>query len=159
MGFEEAIKKTMKSGKVRKTMPDKVDIRLPRIIIQSLQWISVGYSSALYFAGKKLGKEIIAENIKGEDVKGILAGIGDFFKEYGIGTLTVKGVQEDKITVELQDCSTCYHMESIGKPICFFESGIICGILEEKLKKKVIVKETLCGGLGDEVDEFSIRLS
>ncbi len=55
------------------------------------------------------------------------------------------------------ESSTSYGMEKIGKPVCFFEAGLIAGILEAKLKKKVTVTEVLCGGLGDKVDEFLIK--
>jgi len=158
MKFEDEIKKLIKKGKIRKTIPDKVDIKLFRILVHSLQWVSVGYASALYFAGKKLGKEIISQEVKGNDVKKILQEIGKFFQKYGVGKLEIKEIKESDAVVRLKEGSTSYHMEPIGKPVCFFESGLIAGVLEGKLKKKVAVNETMCGGLGDEEDEFKIRI-
>ncbi|MFQ6020989.1 MAG: V4R domain-containing protein [Candidatus Aenigmatarchaeota archaeon] len=151
------LKKSLKKGKIRKVMPDKVDLKLYRTLIHSLQWISVGYSSALYFAGKKLGKEIISEDIKGKDIKAILKEIASLFRKYGIGKIESKEVEEKRAVVQLKESASSYNMDPIGKTICFFEAGLIAGILEEKLKKKVTVRETRCGGLGDEVDEFVIR--
>lgn len=157
MGFEEELKKVLKAGKIRKTLGDKVDIKYMRSLIHSLQWISVGYSSALYFAGKKVGKEILSKDIKGSDLKTILKEIQDFFKNFGIGNIEISEIGE-RTVLRLKECSTCFHMEEVGKTICYFEAGLISGILEGKLNKKVLVNETLCGGLGDEVDEFVVKI-
>lgn len=157
MGFEDALKKSLKKEKIRKSEPDKVDIRLTRLLVQSLEWISVGYSSALYFAGKKLGKEIVSKEIKGNDIKSLLKFITEFFHGLGIGKIEVVEQSDKRIILHLKECSTCYHMSEVGKPVCFFESGLIAGILESKLSK-ALVNETLCGGLGDEIDEFQIKV-
>jgi hypothetical protein len=158
MSFDTELKNALKKGKIRKTMADKVDIKLPRILIHSLQWVSVGYSSALYFAGKRLGKEVLAKDIKGNNIKNLLKEIGGFFSKIGIGKMEIVEAGNNKSIVHLKECSTCYHMESIGKTVCFFEAGLIAGILEGKLNKNVTVNETVCGGLGDEIDEFTIKI-
>ncbi len=158
MGFEKELEKSLKKGKIRKTLPDKVDIRLYRVLNHSLQWVSVGYASALYFAGKKLGSEILSKGVNGNDIKVLLKEVANLFKDYDIGKLEVVETSDKRNIVQLKDCATCYHMESVGKPVCFFEAGLISGILEARLKKKVVVNETLCGGLGDEIDEFNIRI-
>jgi len=158
MTFEDDLKKLLKASKIRKTMPDKVDIKLERLLIHSLQWVSVGYASALYFAGKKLGKEILSQEIQSGDLKKVLQGIADFFQKYDIGKLEVKELEDKRVILHLKECSTCYHMESVGKPVCFFEAGLISGMLEAKTNKKNVVNETLCGGLGDEEDEFVVRI-
>jgi predicted hydrocarbon binding protein len=158
MGFEKDLEVSLEKKKIRKTMPDKVDIKLYRTLVHSLQWVSVGYASALYFAGKKLGSEIISKHIKGNDIKTVMKGIVELFKTYEVGKLEITETSDKRNIAQLKDCATCYHMESIGKPVCFFEAGLIAGILEAKLKKKVVVNETLCGGLGDEIDEFNIRI-
>ena len=159
MSFEEDLKRYLKKEKIRKTLGDNVDIRYLRNLIHSLQWISVGYSSALYFAGKKLGKDIISKQIKGSDIKSVLKEIQDLFKDQGIGKLEIVELGDKKIVLQLKECSTCYHMTEIGKPICYFESGLISGIIEGAATKKNQVSETMCGGLGDEFDEFQIKMS
>ena len=158
MGFEKDLEVSLKKGKIRKTLPDKVDLKLYRTLVHSLQWVSVGYASALYFAGKKLGSEIISKNIKGGDVKTIMKEISNLFSTYEVGRLEVLETSDKRNIAQMKDCATCYHMEAVGKPVCFFEAGLIAGILEAKLKKKVVVNETLCGGLGDEIDEFNIKI-
>ena len=158
MGFKEELSRSLETRKVRKKGSDNVNLRLPRTIIHSLQWISVGYSSALYFGGKKFGKEIISKEIKGKDVKSILKEIGSFFNSQGVGKFQVKEISEKTATVRIIESYNSFAVGKIGKPICFFEAGIIAGILEGKLKKNITVNEVLCGGLGDEVDEFLIKL-
>ena len=64
MAYVDSIKNTVSSKKEK-----KISSKFPRLLIHSLQWVSVGYSSALYFAGKKLGHEIISKDIKGKDFK------------------------------------------------------------------------------------------
>jgi len=47
-----------KAKTLRERGGDLIDIRIPRIIDFSLQWTSVGYQSALRFAGMKFGKRL-----------------------------------------------------------------------------------------------------
>jgi hypothetical protein len=59
--LEKDLKNVLEGKEVkqkRKDLGDKVDIRLSRMIVYSLQWASVGYQSALRFAGMKLGKRL-----------------------------------------------------------------------------------------------------
>lgn len=152
MGYVDSIKKTAKEkGK------GKVSSKFPRLLIHSLQWVSVGYSSALYFAGKKLGHEVMAENVSGKDFKTVFKGLTKVFKELGIGKLSIKESEEKSASVTLKGSATASGMKPVGKPVCFFEAGLIAGILEARLKKKVVVNEVLCGGLGDNVEEFLIK--
>jgi predicted hydrocarbon binding protein len=157
LGFKEALDKTAKEKKIRKKMSDNVSLKYSRLLTTSLQWVSVGYSSALYFAGKKLGKEVLAKEVDGKDLKSSLNGIIKLFKEYGIGLLEIKEMEKN-VSVVLKDSVSGYKLDKIGRPVCFFECGLIAGILEAKLNKNVTVTEVLCGGLGDDVDEFLIKM-
>ena len=119
MKFEDELKRLIKTGKIRKTLPDKVDVKFIRLLVHSLQWVSVGYSSALYFAGKKLGKEVISQEIKGSDLKKILEEIGNFFQKYGIGKLEIKDMKDpknvDKTVDELKQMSRAQQMKYVEK--------------------------------------------
>jgi len=141
------------SGKKR----GKESIMSKRAIIYSLEWLSVGYFSALYMAGKKFAKHTLAERIKGKlpDANIFLE---KFFSDLGFGKLKVIGTQNGRYVYRLEHCSTCWEMPPVGKQVCFFEAGLIAGILEAKLGKRVTVTETLCGGLGDDCDEFIARI-
>lgn len=134
----------------------KESILSKRAVIYSLEWLSVGYFSALYMAGKKLGKHNIAGRIKG-GVTNANEFLVKFFADMGFGKLSIVNSSGAKYVYRLDHCSTCWKMAPVGKQVCFFEAGLIAGILEEKIGKRVIVQETLCGGLGDECDEFIAR--
>ncbi len=130
----------------------------PRALVLGLQWVSVGYSSALYFAGKKIGKDIAAKDVKGEDPKAILKEVAGVFKGMGIGSLSVKSIEEKKAVLVLKSGVTAHGMTPVGKSVCFFEAGLISGMLEGKLKKSITVTETRCGGLGHPEEEFMVKL-
>lgn len=157
MGFEDELRDAIKMTKKRKK--DQISIWVPRMLVNSLQWISVGYCSALYFAGKKVGKEIISKEVKGSSMKDILKEIKEIFKKFGIGEIEVVEITDKKCILHLKECYACFHIQHMGRPICFFESGLIAGIIEAKTKKNVVVTETMCGGLGDEMDEFLIKFT
>jgi len=128
-----------------------------RTLVHSLQWKSISYRSGLYLAGHKVGMEIISKNIKETGVKPVISEIIKLFSKMKIGKLKIKTIEEKKIILTLQNGVTASGMENIGEPVCFFEAGLIGGILEAKLKKNIKVNETMCGGLGDDVEEFTIK--
>ena len=68
-------------------------------------------------------------------------------------------MQSSKSVVRINESATAFGMKPVGKAVCFFESGLIAGVLEGKLKKKVTVNETLCVGLGDTTEEFLVRIA
>jgi len=130
----------------------------PRALALGLQWVSLGYSSALYFAGKKIGKEVISNEIKTKDIKEILKQTSKIFSSMGIGTLSTKSINRKQAVLILKNGTTANGMAKIGKTVCYFEAGLISGILEGKLKKTFNVSETRCGGLGDSMEEFVVNL-
>jgi len=130
---------------------------LPRSLVLGLQWVSLGYSSALYFAGKKIGKEIASNEIKNKEPKEVFKGTIKVFKNMGLGSLSIKSVKEKNAVLILKDGTTAHGMARIGKTVCYFEAGLISGILEAKIKKVVNVSEVSCGGLGDSIEEFVVK--
>ena len=148
MGFDKELKNIVK----------KKNKNFPRTLVLGLQWVSVGYSSALYFAGKKIGKEVVSSELKGSEVKDILKETVQVFKSLGIGSLSVKSIEEKKAVLVLKKGTTASGMAPVGKAVCFFEAGLISGILEGRLKKSITVTETKCGGLGHPAEEFIVKL-
>lgn len=150
MGFDQELKSIAKrKGK---------GANFPRALILGLQWVSVGYSSALYFAGKKFGKEIVSKEVVSKDLNGVLKDVVSFFKDFGIGKLSIKEVEERTVTLVLKDGVTSSGMSSVGKPVCFFEAGLIAGIIEGRLNKNTTVTEIKCGGMGDSEDQFLVKM-
>jgi len=148
MGFDKELKNIVK----------KKDKNYARTLALGLQWVSVGYSSALYFAGKKIGKEIVAAELKSSDVKGVFKEATQIFKNLGIGNLSVKTVEENRAVLVLKGGTTASKIAPVGKTVCYFEAGMISGILEGRLKKSVTVTETRCGGLGHPEEEFTVKM-
>ena len=128
-----------------------------RLLIYSLEWLSVGYFSALYMAGKKFAKNSLAEKCVSDSVREANAFLEGFFVKAGIGDLKLVGESGARYVYRLENCSSCAGMCPVEKQICYFEAGIIAGFLEAKLRKRVVVRETLCGGLGDDCCEFVAR--
>lgn len=157
LSIEDELGRMLKKERIRKDLPDTVSIKLPRVLIQSLQWISVGYASALYFAGKKLGETVISKKLPG-GLQPMLKSIGGVFLDLGLGKLEIVEASTAKAVVRLYEGSTAYGMKPINKPVCFFESGLMAGAIGGKLEKNVMVSEVLCGGLGDGYEEFVIRI-
>ncbi|MBU3897135.1 MAG: DUF2507 domain-containing protein [Nanoarchaeota archaeon] len=151
MGFDQELKNIMKKkGKGG---------GFSRALVLSLQWVSVGYSSALYFAGKKFGKEIVAKELTSNDINAVLKDVITFFKDFGIGKLSIKETDQRTATLTLKDGATSAGMSSVGKPVCFFEAGLIAGIIEGRLNKNTTVTELKCGGMGDSEDQFLVKMS
>jgi len=148
MGFDKELKDIVK----------KKNKNYARTLALGLQWVSVGYSSALYFAGKKIGKEVVSKELKGADIKAVLKEVAQTFKSLGIGTLSAKSVEEKKAVLVLKKGTTASGISPVGKTVCYFEAGLISGILEGRLKKSITVTETRCGGLGHPEEEFMVKL-
>lgn len=158
LAIEDELGRVLKKERVRKQLPDTVNLKLPRALVQSLQWISVGYASALYFAGKKFGAAIIAQKLPDTKLTTVFAALGKLFSDLGIGRLELIEASRTKAIVRLYESATAYGMRPINKPVCFFESGLLAGVLESKLKTRITVNEVMCGGLGDECEEFVIKI-
>lgn len=136
----------------------KVDIRYLRYILHGLQWTSEEYCSALYNSARNIGKKIIAPDMKTSGIKDVCSEICKLFNELDVGKLTVKSIEDKKIIFEMKNGACSSKIKPVDDKLCFFEAGLIAGILEAKLKKEIKVHETLCGGLGDPVEEFEVNL-
>ncbi|MCD6476636.1 MAG: DUF2507 domain-containing protein [Candidatus Aenigmarchaeota archaeon] len=151
MSFEDDLKNIMK-------LKGKADIRYVRYILHSLQWTDAQYSSALYHSARNLAKKILIHEINGSSIEEICKSIISLFKKLEIGKLKVESIEKEKIIFRLENSVAASKMTPINDKICFFEAGLIAGILEAKLKKDIKVYETMCSGLGDQFEEFTVNL-
>jgi len=156
---------------LRKELGDKVDIRLYRMVVFALQWSSVGYQSALRFAGMKLGKRIGQGSEKAElslileEIKKIIEGLRGGRIELEIMP-KLKGAE-----LKIYDSSLTAGVPNILQTLCFFEEGFIEGYLDGVISKQgslamlgsdanikdVSVEEKRCVGLGDDFCGFLIK--
>ena len=157
----------------RKELGEEVNILLCRMVVYSLQWASVGYQSALRFAGMKLGKRLGERSEKTEislvleEIKKII----EYLRGGKVEIETMPGVRG--IQVKVYDSYLSSGIPNILQNLCFFEEGFIEGYLEGAIEKhgplsvasqglsvsSVTCQETKCVGLGDQYCEFSIKFS
>ncbi len=108
-----------------------------------------GASGAAYLAGKKLGLSLGLTQLE------------DFLqlcKDINIGIIEVPVATESKIHVDVYECATCSGLETVGRPICHFEGGLIAGAVQSITGRSVRAREITCiGGLGDESCGFDLE--
>ena len=109
-----------------------------------------GASAISYYAGKKLGLELKLKT---------LDEFLELCKELKIGLIEVPVMTDTHIHVDVYECVTCAGMETVGRPICHFEGGLIAGAVEGIIGKSVQAKEVTCiGGLGDDSCGFDLKI-
>jgi predicted hydrocarbon binding protein len=157
----------------RKDLGDKVDIRLCRMIVYSLQWASVGYQSALRFAGMKLGKRL-GEVSEKTELGLVLEEIKKIIEYLRGGRVEIEIMPEVKgAQLKIYDSYLTSGIPNILQNLCFFEEGFIEGYLDGVIEKNgslavasqgisvlgVTCQEIRCVGLGDKFCGFLIKFS
>lgn len=74
----------------------------------------------------------------------------------GIGQIVMTNMSDEKIVFRLDDCFTCSEMENIGKPVCYFEAGILAGAVSTISKQDMDAVEVRCNAPGDNYCEFEV---
>ncbi len=173
-GLAEDLKKIVE-GKppepLRKEFGDIADIRLLRMVVFSLQWSSVGFQSALRFAGMKLGKKI-GTNCDKSELSLILEEIKKIFEYLREGRVEIEIMPKMKgAQLKIYESSLTAGVPNILQSLCFFEEGFIEGYLDGVISKKgslavagtdisisnTTVEEKRCVGLGDDFCGFLIK--
>ena len=103
--------------------------------------------------GSNLVKQKMVKNL--EDLSLLLTdykmGIVDVFNEK----------QEDDgkaMDIRVYECIECADLPNIGKPLCYFEAGIITGVFKELTKKDVIAEEIRCWTSGFSFCQFDVQI-
>ncbi len=137
---------------VRPTLGKDAGVALYRLLrlVALEDIIGRGASGAAYLAGKKLGVSLGLKKL--EDFLQLCA-------DLKIGVIEVPVVTETRIHVDVYECITCSGLETVGRPICHFEGGLIAGAVESITGSRVRAREITCiGGLGDEACGFDLDL-
>lgn len=155
---------------LREKTEDLVDLRALRIIDFSLQWASVGYKSALRFAGMKFGRRL-GEMSSSRELSLVLKEIKKIIEELKEGEVEFEVSEKKNIAqFKVYNSSLTNSVPNISQNICFFREGFIEGYLGGiiavrgsllaffKNISKVEVKETKCQGKGDKFCQFTIVL-
>ncbi len=113
----------------------------------------------LYESGRDIGRELVKKKVIGgaNSIEDAIELMEEFFEEEKIGKMSFIG-QEGAITrIRIDECLSCSGMNDVGEALCYFEAGLITGIIKNLLDMKVIVKERKCWGMGDKTCEFTIE--
>ncbi len=147
-----------KGIKIRPEIGDNVNLAPLRGVLLTLELLSSGTSSVIYYAGKNFGYNVVAHQINGKTLKEVLKNLKVYFQKTNSGMPKIKEVGKEKATFVVDQCATAYGIPNIGRPLCSFNAGMIAGAISKSLKKMAIVYERKCWGLGDKVCEFHIRV-
>jgi len=158
-------------GVKRRELGDEVNIRLCRMIVFSLQWASVGYQSALRYAGMKFGRRM-GENSEKTEFSLVLEEIKKLIEGLKGGKVEIEIMPELRnVQLKIYESSLTAQVPNILQNLCFFEEGFIEGYLDGVISKKgplavagqtlsiskVDVREKRCVGLGDKFCGFLIK--
>ena len=110
-----------------------------------------------FVGGMEFGSNLVKQKIvkSFDDLRLLLAdykmGIVDVFNEK----------QEDDgktMDIRVYECIECVDLPNIGKPLCYFEAGIITGVFKELTKKDVIAEEKRCWTSGFSFCQFDVQI-
>lgn len=122
---------------------------IPDIIAGSAAGVS-------YIGGMNLGRTLINEGLA-DDTRSL----GELMLEHKLGILDVISEEGDgrhiRMDIRVYECIECSGLPNIGRPICFFEAGIIAGALSEILGGRVDAYERRCWTNGYSFCQFDVR--
>lgn len=171
--LQKDLRNIIEGGKprvLREKTEDLVDLRALRIIDFSLQWASVGYKSALRFAGMKFGRRL-GEMSSSKELSSVLEEIKKVVEGLKEGEVKFEVSEKKNIAqFKIYNSSLTNSVPNISQNLCFFREGFIEGYLGGiiavrssllvffKNINRVEVKETKCQGKGDKFCQFTIIL-
>lgn len=128
---------------------DLVYMRLFRLALRDTYGSQLS-SSLLYEAGRHTA----LNNFTFSSIDHIISTLNDI----SIGVMKVVYKDENRIIFQEDECAVCSGMPTTNEALCSFESGFLAGSLSYIMNKDVIVEETKCWGLGDEICQFEASI-
>ena len=121
------------------------------------QLASTGQGTTL-IGGMEFGSNLVQQEIINS-----LDELMAFFAEYKLGIVDVFDEQTKNgkkiLDLRVYECIECAELPNIGKPVCFFEAGVITGVLSELTKKEVIAEEIRCWTSGYSFCQFDVKIN
>ncbi len=112
----------------------------------------------LYKAGTEMGKELVKKEFiaEKEDLEEQKKEVAEKIKEAKIGIVQFLSFEEDYARVRVDECVSCAGQADIGEMVCFWEGGVLSGIISSLFRVSAEALEYKCWGNGDETCEFEI---
>ena len=135
---------------IRPTLGDSAGLALYRLLrlVALEDIIGRGAAGTAYLAGKKLGQSLG------------LAKLEDFLalcQSLKIGIIKIPVMNDKRIHVDVYECVTCSGLDTVGRPLCHFEGGLVAGVVENIVKRRTRAQEVTCiGGMGDKSCGFEL---
>lgn len=113
-----------------------------------------GYGTEI-IAGIELGTKLVKKGFINNFNE-----ISEFLAKYKMGILDV--FSEEKIEngkmldLRVYECIECSKLPNVGEPICYFETGMIIGILKELTHQEVYADEIRCWANGYSFCQYNI---
>jgi predicted hydrocarbon binding protein len=112
--------------------------------------IGRGAAGTAYVAGKKLGNSLGLTTL--DDFLALCASLK-------IGVIKVPVLNSSHARVDVYECITCSGLRPVGRTLCHFEGGLICGVVESVTHKRARAREVTCiGGLGHDACGFDLEI-
>lgn len=131
-----------------------VDMQLLREVMYALHDVSIGTHQLLYFSAMKYCKNYLA--VDAEDMDAAVEELADIFDRQNVGLLSLRDKEGGKVVFELAENALTFDADT-DKPICYFLSGYIAGLLENALGSHYVVNETDCISQGNDVCVFQAQ--
>jgi len=110
-----------------------------------------------FVGGMEFGSNLVRQKIINS-----MAELGTFLADYKIGIVDVFDEKEEKgrktMDIRVYECIKCVDSPNIGKPLCFFEAGVIAGVFKEITKKDVMAEEVRCWTSGYSFCQFDVTI-
>ena len=142
---------------LRENLGDQINMGLFRAIRSATLAAGIEIDGLLYEQGYDLGETVFAGYVQSSELDGLLLELAVVWKKLRLGIVEVVGKKEQIITIRVFECYDCAYMPNVGKALCFFDAGIIAGILDTKLEGRYSVEEVKCWGTGYTFCEFEIK--
>ena len=131
----------------------KIDVRLMRMLSNSILRSQAKGEDMLYYSGKLIGCEF-GRNNKTDNMDGVITAIDDTLRKMGIGYIRDSTKKDSMIIINVQECPLC----DPGKDSrCYFSAGLMAGIASEALSRNVVGKEVDCKDRDSNICTFELR--
>ena len=111
-----------------------------------------------FVGGMEFGSNLVKQKII-NNIDELVTFLADY--KMGIVDIFDEKEKDGKMIMEIRvyECIECADLPNIGKPLCFFEAGVLTGIFKELTKKDVIAEELRCWTSGYSFCQFNVTIN